>query len=75
MAWLGFDAASGASSDNARRRGLPTARGDEGDTTIFTYDVVLSGMEHLLPSPPPLGTYLVPAMLGSCSLGVLNART
>jgi hypothetical protein len=50
-------------------------RGDEGDTTIFTYDVVLSGMDHLLPSPPPLGTYLVPAMLGSCSLGVLNVRT
>jgi hypothetical protein len=30
-------------ADDARRRGLPTAQGGEGDVTIFTYDAVRVG--------------------------------
>jgi hypothetical protein len=67
----GLDATGGASCDDVRRgeeRGLPTARGGEGDATIFTYDTVLSGTAPLLPSPPPPCVGLVSAlsMLGSC---------
>jgi hypothetical protein len=44
------DVADSASGDSVRRRGLPTARGGEGDTAIFTYNVVLSVPR--VPSPP-----------------------
>jgi hypothetical protein len=42
---LGLNAAGGASGDDARRRGLPMARGGESKATVFTYDVTRLGLD------------------------------
>jgi hypothetical protein len=44
-AQLGLDVAGGAPSDDVGRRGLPTARGSDGDLTVFTYNAARLGLD------------------------------